>query len=87
MGISKRGNQHLRSLLVHGARAVVRTVSTAETNCARWRHGSWLEMAESEVGVPLAQCLDRRIPGKAALVTDVAAWQANRIEHNTIADL
>jgi transposase len=25
MGISKRGNQHLRSLLVHGARAVVRT--------------------------------------------------------------
>jgi len=27
MGISKRGNQHLRSLLVHGARAVVRTAS------------------------------------------------------------
>ena len=25
MGVSKRGNQHLRSLLVHGARAVVRT--------------------------------------------------------------
>lgn len=25
MGISKRGNQHLRTLLVHGARAVVRT--------------------------------------------------------------
>jgi transposase len=25
MGISKRGRQHLRSLLVHGARAVVRT--------------------------------------------------------------
>lgn len=25
MGISKRGNQHLRSLLVHGARSVVRT--------------------------------------------------------------
>jgi len=24
MGISKRGNQHLRTLLVHGARAVVR---------------------------------------------------------------
>ena len=27
MGISKRGNQHLRSLLVHGARAVVRTAA------------------------------------------------------------
>ena len=25
MGVSKRGNHHLRSLLVHGARAVVRT--------------------------------------------------------------
>jgi transposase len=25
MGISKRGSQHLRTLLVHGARAVVRT--------------------------------------------------------------
>ena len=50
-------------------------------------HGSWLEMAEFEVGVPLSQCLDRRIPDKAAVVTDVAAWQANRNEHNTIADL
>ena len=28
MGISKRGSQHLRSLLVHGARAVVRTAPT-----------------------------------------------------------
>jgi len=27
MGIPKRGNQHLRSLLVHGARAVVRTAT------------------------------------------------------------
>jgi hypothetical protein len=44
-------------------------------------------MAESEVGVFLSQCLDRRIPDKAALVTEVAAWQANRNEHNTIADL
>ena len=27
MGISKRGSQHLRTLLVHGARAVVRSAS------------------------------------------------------------
>ena len=27
LGISKRGSQHLRSLLVHGARSVVRTAS------------------------------------------------------------
>src|ERR1700676_2163383 len=35
MGISKRGSQHLRTLLVHGARAVVRTAtrkSEARTN-------------------------------------------------------
>jgi hypothetical protein len=29
-GISKRGNQHLRSLLVHGARAAVRTTPTQD---------------------------------------------------------
>ena len=28
MGISTRGDQHLRTLLVHGARAVVRTAAT-----------------------------------------------------------
>lgn len=36
MGISKRGNQHLRSLLVHGARAVVRTCSTKTDPGNRW---------------------------------------------------
>jgi transposase len=36
MGISKRGNQHLRSLLVHGARAVVRTAPTKNDPNNTW---------------------------------------------------
>jgi hypothetical protein len=28
------------------------------------KHGSWLHLAESELGILAAQCLDRRIPGK-----------------------
>ena len=29
------------------------------------KHGSWLNMAESELGVLSSQCLDRRIPDKS----------------------
>lgn len=36
MGISKRGSQHLRSLLVHGARAVVRTAGTRNDPMNQW---------------------------------------------------
>ncbi len=36
MGISKRGSQHLRSLLVHGARAVVRTAPNKTDPNNRW---------------------------------------------------
>lgn len=36
MGISKRGNQHLRSLLVHGARAVVRTAPSQTDHNNQW---------------------------------------------------
>jgi transposase len=36
MGISKRGSQHLRSLLVHGARAVVRTAPNKLDPRNRW---------------------------------------------------
>ena len=31
------------------------------------KHGSWLDMAESELGVLSGQCLDRRIPDKQIL--------------------
>lgn len=36
MGISKRGNQHLRTLLVHGARAVVRTAVRKTDTRSSW---------------------------------------------------
>jgi transposase len=36
MGTSKRGNQHLRSLLVHGARAVVRTAPSKTNPNNEW---------------------------------------------------
>ena len=32
------------------------------------KHGSWLDMAESELGVLSSQCLDRRIPDKQTLM-------------------
>ncbi len=36
MGISKRGDQHLRTLLVHGARAVVRTAAGKSDRFSQW---------------------------------------------------
>jgi len=50
------------------------------------KHGSWLDMAESELGVLSAQCLDRRIPDKQTLTTEVAAWERNRNTHHAKAD-
>ena len=50
------------------------------------KHGSWLNMAESELGVLSSQCLDRRIPDKQTLVEEVAAWQADRNKNHTRAD-
>ncbi len=40
------------------------------------KHGSWLNMAEIEIGVLSRQCLARRIPDRETLEREVAAWQA-----------
>ncbi len=37
------------------------------------KHGSWLNLAESELGVLASQCLDRRIPDKPTIADEVAA--------------
>jgi DDE superfamily endonuclease len=50
------------------------------------KHGSWLDMAESELGVLSSQCLDRRIPDKQTLVGEVNAWQDERNKHHAKAD-
>ena len=42
------------------------------------KHGSWLDLAESELGVLASQCLDRRIPDKQAIIDEVAAWVRER---------
>ena len=42
------------------------------------KHGSWLNMAEIELGVLIRQCLTRRIAGKATLEIEVNAWQKDR---------
>lgn len=42
------------------------------------KHASWLNMVEIEIGVMVKQCLDRRIPDKAMLISEVAAWERRR---------
>jgi hypothetical protein len=42
------------------------------------KHGSWLNMAEIELGILGRQCLDRRIPDRNKLTDEVDAWQRNR---------
>ena len=43
------------------------------------KHGSWLDLAESELGVLTSQCLDRRIPNKQILIDEIAAWEHDRM--------
>jgi hypothetical protein len=44
------------------------------------KHGSWLNMAEIELGVLGRQCLDQRIPDLEILTTEVDAWNERRDE-------
>ena len=50
------------------------------------KHGSWLDMAESELSVLTTQCLDRRIPGKQTLIDEIAAWEEDRNANHAKAD-
>ena len=47
------------------------------------KHGSWLNLAESELGVLASQCLDRRIPNKQILLDEIAAWEHDRNANHT----
>ena len=42
------------------------------------KHGSWLNMAETELSILSRQCVDRRIDSKDFLTTEVAAWEQER---------
>ncbi len=50
------------------------------------KHGSWLNMAESELGILSNQCLDRRIPDQKTLSKEIAAWEKDRNKHHAKAD-
>jgi len=50
------------------------------------KHGSWLNLAESELRVLSAQCLDRRIPDKQTLIEEVAACEHDRNADHTKAN-
>lgn len=47
------------------------------------KHGSWLNMAETELSVLVRQCLDRHFTGMAAVQKEVAAWETERNAHRS----
>ena len=53
-GITKRGNCYIRSLLVHGGRAVVRSMSNKETSIARWANRIHQERGYNKAAVAIA---------------------------------
>ena len=42
------------------------------------KHGSWLNMAETELGILSRQCLDRRLEDRKVLTSEITAWETNR---------
>lgn len=42
------------------------------------KHGSWLNVAEIELSVLQQQCLDRRIPDRDSMQSEIAAWEGDR---------
>ncbi len=49
------------------------------------KHGSWLNLAETEISVLSEQCTDRRIPDITTVKREIAAWEKERNEkHATV---
>jgi DDE superfamily endonuclease len=42
------------------------------------KHGSWLNMAETEIGIMSSQCLDRRLDSAEKVAAEVAPWESKR---------
>ena len=42
------------------------------------KHGSWLNMAETEIRIMNGQCLDRRMESQAQIATEVVPWENKR---------
>jgi transposase len=60
-GISKRGDGYLRRLLVHGARAVLRTAAGKEDRLSRWAEALKARRGENIAAVALAAKQARRV--------------------------
>ncbi len=54
MGISKRGNSYLRTLLIHGARAVLKTAADKDDPLSRWLHSLCARRHKNVATVALA---------------------------------
>ena len=50
------------------------------------KHGSWLNVAETELSVFTRQCLDRRIPDIQTLRSEAATWYRTRNENQKSVD-
>lgn len=50
------------------------------------KHGSWLNMAETELSILFRQCLDKRIPDQTTLKKQVANWEAPRNNNQSTID-
>jgi len=72
-------NTHFRSCFeeVLGRKAAARLLRRVEFHYTP-KHASWLNMAEIEIGILDRQCLDRRLPDRATMTSEVAAWQRRR---------
>jgi hypothetical protein len=42
------------------------------------KHGSWLNMAETEITIMNSQCLNRRLDTQSLIAAEVAAWEKKR---------
>ena len=42
------------------------------------KHGSWLNMAETEINIMNSQCLNRRLDTQSLIAPEVAAWEKKR---------
>lgn len=54
-----------------------RLAEKVEIHCTP-KHGSWLNMAEIEIGVLSRQCLSQYIESKEQMISEVGAWQQQR---------
>jgi hypothetical protein len=50
------------------------------------KHGSWLNMAEIEIGIAQRQCLDRRISDQGTVEKELRPWARRRNKSNASTD-